>query len=63
VREDVNAFVWFARFSSRAAYDNYLAGLGQDPRWRSEWFARLRRSLARPPEVLVLQPTARSLLR
>jgi hypothetical protein len=63
VREDVNAFVWFARFPSRAAYDSYQAALGQDERWRTEWFARLRKSLARPPEVLVLQPTARSLLR
>jgi hypothetical protein len=63
VREDVNAFVWFARFPSRAAYEGYQATLGQDPRWRTEWFARLRKSLARPPEVLVLQPTARSLLR
>lgn len=63
VREDANVFVWFARFPSRAAYDHYLAGLGQDERWRTEWFARLRKSLARPPEVLVLTPTARSLLR
>jgi hypothetical protein len=63
VREDVNVFVWFARFSSPAAYDNYLARLGQDQRWRSEWFAQLRKPLARPPEVLVLAPTARSALR
>ena len=63
VREDVNAFVWFARFPSRAAYHGFQAALGQDPRWRTEWFARLRKSLARPPEVLVLEPTARSLLR
>jgi len=63
VREDVNVFVWFARFPGRAAYDGYQSALGQDERWRTEWFGKLRKSLARPPEVLVLQPTARSLLR
>jgi hypothetical protein len=63
VREDVNVFVWFARFPSQAAYDSYLTGLGRDQRWRTEWFGKLRKSLARPPEVLVLAPTARSLLR
>lgn len=63
VREDVNVFVWFAGFPSRAAYDSYLGSLGQDLRWRGEWFGQLRKSLARPPEVLMLTPTARSLLR
>jgi hypothetical protein len=63
VREGVDVFVWFAGFPSRAAYDAYLGSLGQDPRWRGEWFARLRKSLARPPEVLMLTPTARSQLR
>lgn len=63
VREDVNVFVWFAGFPDRAAYDSYLGSLGQDARWRGEWFAQLRKSLARPPELLMLAPTSRSLLR
>ena len=63
VREDVNVFVWFARFPDRAAYDGYLARLGQDQRWRTELFGQLRKALVRPPEVLMLTPTARSQLR
>jgi hypothetical protein len=63
VRAGVDVFVWFAGFASRAAYDTYLGSLGQDPRWRSEWFAQLRKSLAQPPEVLMLTPTQRSQLR
>jgi hypothetical protein len=63
VRDNVDVFVWFAGFADRAAYDAYLASLGQDGRWRGEWFGQLRKSLARPPEVLMLTPTARSQLR
>lgn len=63
VREDVNVYVWFARFADRAAYDAYLGGLAQDQRWRGEWFGQLRKSLARPPELLMLTPTSRSQLR
>jgi hypothetical protein len=63
VRENVNVFVWFASFPDRAAYDVYLDSLGRDARWRGEWFGQLRKSLARPPEVLMLTPTARSQLR
>ncbi|VXB22701.1 NIPSNAP family protein [Massilia sp. 9I] len=62
VRENVNAFVWFAGFPNRAAYDAYLASLGQDHAWRGEWFGQLRKSLARPPDVLMLTPTARSVV-
>jgi hypothetical protein len=63
VREDVNAFVWFARFDDRAAYERFQHALGQDQRWRSELFSALYKSLSRPPEVLMLTPTGRSLLR
>ncbi|MGB9107316.1 MAG: NIPSNAP family protein [Telluria sp.] len=63
VREHVNAFVWFAGFPDRAAYDAWLGRLAQDLRWRTALFGQLRRSLARPPEVLMLAPTARSQLR
>ncbi len=63
VREHVDAFVWFAGFPGRAAYDAYLLKLAQDRDWRDEGFAQLRKSLARPPEVLMLAPTERSQLR
>jgi hypothetical protein len=63
VRENVDAFVWFAGFPDRAAYDAWLVSLAQDQRWRDTWFGQLRKSLARPPELLMLTPTARSQLR
>jgi hypothetical protein len=63
VRENVDVFVWFAGFPSRAAYDAWLGRLAQDRRWRGEWFGQLRKSLAREPELLMLTPTARSQLR
>lgn len=62
VRAHVNVFAWFARFADRAAYDRYLAALGQDARWRDELFAPLYKSLARSPETLMLEPAARSLI-
>ncbi|HEU4374646.1 MAG TPA: NIPSNAP family protein [Telluria sp.] len=62
VRENVNVFVWFARFADRAAYDRYNARLAQDVRWRDQLFAPLYKSLARAPETLMLEPTARSMI-
>lgn len=62
VRENVNVFVWFARFADRAAYDRYNGLLAQDARWRDELFAPLYKSLARAPETLMLEPAARSLI-
>lgn len=61
VREGENAFVWIARFADRAAYDRYQARLADDPRWRGELFAALHKQLARYPEVMMLEPTPRSL--
>jgi hypothetical protein len=63
VRENVNVFAWFARFDDRRTYDDYLARLAQDARWRDRLFGELYKSLLRPPETLMLTPTARSLLR
>lgn len=62
VREGVHAFVWLARYPSRAAYDDVIATLGRDLAWRTEHFAALRRQLARPPELVFATPTPRSLL-
>lgn len=63
VRETANVYVWFSRFVDRPAYLRYLAALDGDPAWRDHQFAPLYKSLARPPELLMLEPTARSLLR
>lgn len=62
VRENVNVFVWFARFADRAGYDRYNARLAQDVRWRDQLFSPLYKSLSRPPETLMLEPAARSLI-
>ncbi|MBC3920757.1 NIPSNAP family protein [Undibacterium sp. CY18W] len=62
VRENVNVFVWFASYSDKAAYDHYLASLAQDALWRDRAFADLYKSLQRWPEILMLEPTSRSLL-
>jgi len=63
VRENVNVFVWLASYPSHAAYAQYQARLGQDTIWRDTLFAQLYKGLQRQPETLMLEPTARSLLR
>ena len=63
VRENVNVFVWFAHYADRAAWERYNAALASDVRWRDQLFSALHKGLARPPETLMLQPSARSLLR
>jgi hypothetical protein len=62
VREGENVFVWLARFDDRAAYDRYLQRLGGDARWSGELFAALHKQIAGFPELLLLEPTPRSLL-
>jgi hypothetical protein len=63
VRENVNVFAWFASFADRQAYDRFQAQLANDGQWRGQLFGTLYKSLLRPPEVLMLAPTARSLAR
>jgi quinol monooxygenase YgiN len=62
VREGENVFVWFARFKDPAAYEHHIAALTQSPHWRDEISKELARCLKRPPEILKLWPTTRSLL-
>ena len=62
VREDENVFVWFARFNNQAAYELHVAPLARSPRWQDEISEELARPLKRPPEVLKLSPSVRSLL-
>ena len=63
VREGENVFVWFSTFPDLVSYENYPAALSRSERWHSEVSIVLTRFLERPPEVLRLSPTARSLLR
>lgn len=55
VREDARVFVWFSRFPDRAAYERHAIA--------PSLAEALQPHLARPPEVALLSPTARSRLR
>lgn len=61
VREGEHVLAWFAQFPDRPAYDRYAAALSKSPRWRAA-LDTLTRDAPRAPEVLRLQPTARSRL-
>jgi hypothetical protein len=61
VREDVNVFVWFSRFSDREAYEKCAAAVGQSMR-QKEVTTKLAELTKGQPEVLLLSPTQRSLL-
>jgi hypothetical protein len=63
IREGENLFVWVTRFGDTGDYQRHLAGLKEQPRWRGQISAKLHAQLDSPPEILKLQPTARSLLR
>jgi hypothetical protein len=62
VREDQHVFVWFTKAASQAEYELQVALLSHSREWRKVTMA-LQRKLKVPPEVLRLQPTARSHLR
>jgi hypothetical protein len=62
VREDEHVFVWFTRSAGQADYERQVAQLASSLEWKNVATA-LQRKLMMPPEVLRLQPTARSLLR
>jgi len=61
VREDANIFVWFARFLNRKAYEKSPAAIGELMR-EKETAGKLRALIVDQPEILMLSPTARSLL-
>jgi len=60
IREGENLFVWFARFNDKADYQRHLAKLDTQPQWRD--ITAGRGQLSSPPEILELEPTARSRL-
>jgi NIPSNAP len=61
VREDANVFVWFSRFSDRTAYEQCAAAVAELMR-RKEIMPKLSELVKGQPEILLLGPTARSLL-
>jgi hypothetical protein len=62
VRAGEHVFLWFARFDDDAAWHAAETRLAKSERW-TNLRTRLEDVLAAPPERLVLEPTARSLLR
>jgi len=63
VREGEHVFVFFSSFQDGTAYEQYLAKLGRSQRWNGGVEKALSSRLKRPPEILRLSPTARSLLK
>jgi quinol monooxygenase YgiN len=61
VRDDANVFVWFSLFADRAALDEHVKVFADLMRER-QLAAKLSRLIKGQPEVLLLAPTARSLL-
>lgn len=62
IREGENLFIWFARFNDSADYQHHLRILGAQPQWHDHVATAWAAQLSSPPEILELQPTARSLL-
>jgi hypothetical protein len=63
VREGEHVLVWIARFAERKSGDAALRELTRSPLWRDTLGPGLRRRLHGTPQLLRLEPTARSLLR
>jgi quinol monooxygenase YgiN len=61
VREDENVFIWFSRFPDRGAYEQCAAVVAESMR-QKETAPKLSALIKGQPEVLLLSPTARSLL-
>ena len=62
VRDDRDVFLWMTMFDDEADHARHLAELDRSPMWRDGLAETLPQRLAGSPEVLRLQPTARSLL-
>jgi hypothetical protein len=61
VRGDANVFVWFSRFANREGYEQCAAAVAESRRHK-EITPKLSELIKEQPEVLLLAPTARSLL-
>jgi hypothetical protein len=63
VREGEYVLLWLATFPDRERGDAALRDLRESARWRETIAPELKRRLTAAPQVLRLEPTARSLLR
>jgi hypothetical protein len=63
VRAGEHVFVWFARFANDAAVRAHEENLSSSPHWTKHLLPALEQRLKSAPERLLLEPTARSLLR
>jgi hypothetical protein len=63
VREGEHVLVWIARFGDRKSGDAALHDLTRTPLWRNTLGPGLQRRLHGTPQLLRLEPTARSRLR
>ena len=61
VRENATVFVWFARFLDRKAYEKSAAAISESMR-EEETGGKPAALIVDQPEILMLSPTARSLL-
>jgi hypothetical protein len=61
VREDANVLIWFSLFPNRTAWEQHAAALAGSIR-EKQIAGKLSRLVKEQPEVLLLAPTARSLL-
>jgi NIPSNAP len=62
IREEANVLLWFARFNDHSAFQEQSARMAKLTREKGV-DQRLSSFVVQPPEILILQPTARSLLR
>ena len=62
VREGEHVFIFFSSFRDLAAYEHYVEQLGRSRRWNGGTLKALLSRIKRPPEILRLSPTARSLV-
>lgn len=63
IRTGEHVFIWFARFADSAALREHDAHLAASSHWTTQLLPELRKRLKSAPERLLLEPTARSLLR
>lgn len=63
VRQNEHVFAWFARFPDRAACERHGAALAASREWTDALARHVLARAAKPPETLLLAPTARSQLR
>jgi hypothetical protein len=61
IREGEYLFVWFSKFKDQFDYESHLSALANEAGW-CEASDALESSLTSPPEILKLEPTARSQL-